>query len=188
MCEMYDVINPSPEARKYMQELGNGFCIAYFQHEVLVGLWDHVNKKPRFVGNPDWKRLLEVRVFNEDVECRFVKTSGGYRARIADDRGKNEDEFFDETMLIIGSKNPEDLKNGFVRATESGRVIILPEEEKGKAIKIRNYLSFEKIYDDTTDEDSNEEKLPISEVMRVKDWRYVGFVDEGSAEEVHVNA
>lgn len=183
---MLDRSKLSEQANKFLEEM-NGFCIAYFQHEVLVGHWN--NGAPVFNDNKlNRDNLLEAHIFNEISECRIVKISDEYKVRIIQDSKDKVEFYFDEDMLIIGSQSQRNLGNGFVKAEEHGRVIILPKDAEGKKIKIRNYLSFEKIYDDTLDADSNEEKLPISEVMRVTDWRYVGFVNEDSAEEVYMNA
>lgn len=165
-------IGLTQEEENQLSSITDGYCIAYFQNEVLIGRWN--GQKTTFYHDPVWSKLQEAHFFNENCEFRVIKTSAGFKKRWKKDE---HDSWFDEHMLIIGSQNPQELNAEFFRQEERGRSVVLPEAVKGKCVVIRNYIAYDEQLDFEAYK-SGEEKLPVSEIMRVTDWRYVGFVNE----------
>lgn len=174
-------IGLTEEEENQLSSITDGYCIAYFQHEVLVGRWD--GQKTNFYHDPVWSKLQEAHFFNENCEFRVIKTSTGFKRRWKKDEQDENDSWFDEHMLIIGSQNPQKLNDKFIRLEERGRSIVLPSVDMGESavmgqsVVIRNYIAYDEQLDFEAYK-SGEEKLPVSEIMRVTDWRYVGFVNE----------
>lgn len=163
---MYEVIRPL-EAVCSELDAFSGYCIAYFRHEVLVGLWK--DGAPGFVHAPDWSKATEIHIFNAQKEYRAVRTSDGcFRLRVRND-GEREENVFDEHALIIGSKSTPVEEAAFFEAEERGRRVCLPSELSGKSVILRSYLSFEA---------PDEEHIPGCDIMHVTDWRFAGFADE----------
>lgn len=143
-----------------------GYCIAYFRHEVLVGEW--TKDAPYFEHAPQWHKLLEIHIFDSQSEYRAIRTEdGGFMVRVRCDQ-EEKDGVFDEAVLIIGNSAAQS-GEGFFAALEKGRCIFLPKSLAQKSIVIRNYLSFEA---------PNEQDMPGCEIMRIADWRFAGFVSE----------
>lgn len=163
---MYEVIHPLEAVRSELDAF-SGYCIAYFRHEVLVGLWK--DGAPEFVHAPDWSKVTEIHIFNAQEEYRAVRTSDGcFRLRVRHDR-EGEEDFFDEHALIIGSTRTPVEGAAFFEAEERGRRIVLPRGLSGKSVILRSYLSFEA---------PDEEHIPGCDIMHVTDWRFAGFADE----------
>jgi len=163
---MYTAI---PVLKDHQQALSSfdGYCIAYFRHEVLVGQWTQGNAD--FVHAPQWDKLQELHIFNALHEYRIVRLGdGSFRLRIRDDE-KESSEFFDESILIIGNLATQTTGERFFISSEKGRFITLPTQLAQKTVVIRNYLSFES---------PDLHNIPGCEIMRITDWRFVGFADE----------
>ena len=118
----------------------------------------------------DVGKLLELRVFNEKGECRFIRSDLGqdFRVRCIIDK-KTEIKcqpkpYFDKAYYLDISK-----VNGSVVSSANGGEYELPGRgisiRKGTMLTIRNYLSYND-YDDNKDGQA-----------RIIDWRIVGFVE-----------
>lgn len=168
-----------PMLKDYQQAFSafDGYCIAYFRHEVLVGRWE--DGHARFVHEPKWEKIQELHIFNTHCEYRVVKVGdGSFKLRIRHDED-NQADVFDESILIIGDSAAQTTKEDFFVSREKGRSITLPTQLAKKAIVIRNYLSFE---------EPDPQNMPGCEIMRITDWRFVKFADENRGEEVHKDA
>lgn len=158
-----------PVLKDHQQALSDfkGYCIAYFRHEVLVGIWE--NGHADFVHEPEWNKVQELHIFNILCEYRAIKVGdGSFRLRIRHDES-DEADVFDESILIIGNGAAQTTDERFFVASEKGRSIALPVQLAQKTIIIRNYLSFE---------EPDPQNMPGCEIMRITDWRFVGFADE----------
>lgn len=172
-----------PVLKDHQQALStfNGYCIAYFRHEVLVGIWE--NGHAVFIHDPEWKKVQELHIFNTLCEYRAIKAGdGSFRLRIRHDEN-DEANVFNESILIIGNSDAQTTDKCFFDASEKGRSITLPTQLAKKTIVIRNYLSFE---------EPDPQNVPGCEIMRITDWRFVGFADEKTCrntdKEVHRDA
>jgi len=167
--------------------IDDGFLIAYFSDQVLVGRWK--NNHPVLPRKMiDWENLLQLHIFNEKEEIRFIKSqSRGWLMRYLNDEGDERD-WYDEHLLIIGNppkqgQEPgnEGLEKGFFSCSEAGRRVDLPEEARGKCLKVRNYLEDVPFKDGEGDtapaQGANVASYQFPELysLRVRDYRFVDF-------------
>lgn len=164
ICEGLDIPQVAPDAF-------DGWCVAYFQHEVLVGTVCGGNF--RFVHEPNWDKLLEFHLFNEEREYRALWRNGKFVLRVIEDSEELTDDntfVYDEAMMIIGNSGVSPAPDqAFLSAAEKGRRVALPSSLANRRVRIRNYMTFSAV---------NEADMPGCETMRLKDWRYAGFCEE----------
>lgn len=169
ICEGLDI----PQADR---DAFNGWCVAYFQHEALIGTV--CRGELRFVHEPNWAKLLEFHLFNETVEHRALRRGDGFVLRTIEDPLPDEEDGtfpFDEEMMVIGSDGVSPAsEQEFVTAGEKGKQIALPPALAGLRVVIRNYMTFSAV---------DEETMPGCETMHLKDWRYAGFREESKEAE-----
>ncbi|MGI6725894.1 MAG: CRISPR-associated protein Csx19 [Christensenellales bacterium] len=181
--------------------IGNGYFIAYLSDQVLVGRWE--NNSPALEEKMSgWENLLQLHIFNEQEEIRFIKSqSKGWLIRYLSDQGadNHESNWYDEHLLIIGNptnQSPARKKQerkGFVTCSEAGRSIKLPEEALGKRLWVRNYLEDVAFEDGEAeiasvqhaDAENGQEinGFPPLNSLRVKDYRFVGFSNGEDAQD-----
>ncbi len=170
----------------------DGYVIAYFSDQVCIGLWKNGNPVLPAPG-PDWEKLQQLHLFNEEEELRLIRNHRGdwLRRYLKDDaEGKDVQDRYDEDLLIIGN-GPDKVgafninDADFITCSEAGRSVTLPREAIGKRIRVRNYLKdvdFEERVDILPIEESAQGvhqpvHYPPLSALQVTDYRFMGFYD-----------
>jgi hypothetical protein len=174
-CEALMQIGQTRDPERKDRMIADGYVIAYFFNEVLVGRWK--DKKAVFVHEPQWDHLMEIHIFNKDEELRAVFSEDYAGSKNAPDgwlvryrQDKDDKNHYDEDMMILNNGKPSDEgTEDFKDVTEAGRHVIMPKEAWNKKLRVRNYLTFGPVDDDKA--------LPPLNAMRIGDYRFVDFVE-----------
>ncbi len=124
------------------------YVLAYFYNKVCVGIYE--NNKIIFNKEVDYNLLTQIRIFNKDLEIRFVlnEETNEFDISIIDDNIPNQG-IFDEAMFIAGNKIVG--KNDkFTTLKQTGGEIHIPfkvnenEASNGLRLIVRNYFNTDK--------------------------------------------
>ena len=79
------------------------YVLAYFYNKVCVGIYE--NNNIIFNREVDYNLLTQIRIFNKNLEIRFVlnEETNEFDISIIDDNIPNQG-IFDEAMFIAGNK------------------------------------------------------------------------------------
>ena len=124
------------------------YVLAYFYNKVCVGIYE--NNNIIFNKEVDYNLLTQIRIFNKDLEIRFVlnEETNEFDISIIDDNIPNQG-MFDEAMFIAGNKIVE-VNDKFTTLKQTGGKIDIPfkvnEEEASKGLRliVRNYFNTDK--------------------------------------------
>ena len=124
------------------------YVLAYFYNKVCVGIYE--NNKIIFNKEVDYNLLTQIRIFNKDLEIRFVlnEETNEFDISIIDDNIPNQG-MFDEAMFIAGNKIVGG-NDKFTTLKQTGGKIDIPfkvnEEEASKGLRliVRNYFNTDK--------------------------------------------
>lgn len=144
---------------------------------VLALLTDRIElqraDEERLDRNEMYCKALEIRVFDEDGEDKWFRSSigqefrfrsrGGEQSAASDNKAVCE-QWWDEEQYLDIDDQRKDRRDGRVRATGGGEYPLPLDCTKDAKIRIRNYLEY--------DEDTGE--------LYISDWRILGFI-EGEA-------
>lgn len=119
-----------------------GYVLAYFDDQVLVGLYEsqYLSFSPK--RKIDYQKLKKMHVFNKDREVRIVKKQQKYLVK--DILGQeNPDDYFDEEMYIIDDKKTREFQECFYTYKQYGREVDIPQmavknEKLPVKIQVRN--------------------------------------------------
>lgn len=123
----------------------NAYVLAYFYNKVCLGIYK--NTDIRFNQEIDYSLLIEIRVFNKDLEIRAVldEETENLKIEIVKDDIQNIG-YFDEAMFIAGNKIVGENDN-FTTLKQNGGNIDIPfnvkenEASKGLRLIVRNYFN-----------------------------------------------
>ena len=124
------------------------YVLAYFYNKVCVGIYE--NNNIIFNKEVDYNLLTQIRIFNKDLEIRFVlnEETNEFDISIIDDNIPNQG-IFDEAMFIAGNKIVGG-NDKFTTLKQTGGEIDIPfkvnEEEASKGLRliVRNYFNTDK--------------------------------------------
>ena len=124
------------------------YVLAYFYNKVCVGIYE--NNNIIFNKEVDYNLLTQIRIFNKDLEIRFVlnEETNEFDISIIDDNIPNQG-MFDEAMFIAGNKIVGE-NDKFTTLKQTGGKIDIPfkvnEEEASKGLRliVRNYFNTDK--------------------------------------------
>lgn len=124
------------------------YVLAYFYNQVCVGIYE--NNQITFNKDVNYNLLTQIRIFNKDLEIRFVlnEETNEYDISVIDDNIPNKG-MFDEAMFIAGNKIVAE-NDKFTTIKQSGGEIDIPfkvtesDVRKGLRILVRNYFSTDK--------------------------------------------
>jgi len=213
--EIFTSFNPINEitswndAREDLRSSVKTFAWVYLiqQNQVLLGKWNGTDFSWPQNKELDSKYIIELVVFNENMEWRLVQQSKGvFTIRLAIDTettdiSEKQDKqqwVMDQRYLMYGTPDGTDCK-GWTSSFESrGGELILPFKASGKKriwCKIRNYfvINDAKVFDseDKNSSDYTFEWSPSDGIL-FTDYRLCGFLtqseDEAECEEVECNA
>lgn len=125
----------------------DSYILAYFYNKVCVGIYK--DGKILFNRSVNYKLLIQIRVFNNDKEIRFVlnEETGEFEFFVIDDNDGNVGTF-EEEMFISGNKIVRTNDN-FTTIKQSGGEIDIPfkinEEDikKGLRLVVKNYFGID---------------------------------------------
>lgn len=160
-----EILNTKLSGEKYN-------VVAYLDYEVKIGFCTK-DKDYNFIFSDnskiDTKYIQKIRVFNKNEELYLWRSNNSLKGRIRKDSIGTSTEYLDVEQVIFGTDNKSN--NDFITLSESKRgiKITLPdngfevnEKEKRVAIKTRNYIDYNEIFQAT-----------------YKDCRFVEFVQLG---------
>ncbi len=124
------------------------YVLAYFYNKVCVGIYE--NNKIIFNKEVDYNLLTQIRIFNKDLEIRFVlnEETNEFDISIIDDNIPNQG-IFDEAMFIAGNKIVGE-NDKFTTLKQTGGEIDIPfkvnenEASNGLRLIVRNYFNTDK--------------------------------------------
>lgn len=124
------------------------YVLAYFYNKVCVGIYE--NNIIIFNKEVDYNLLTQIRIFNKDLEIRFVlnEETNEFDISIIDDNIPNQG-IFDEAMFIAGNKIVGG-NDKFTTLKQTGGEIDIPfkvnekEASKGLRLIVRNYFNTDK--------------------------------------------
>lgn len=124
------------------------YVLAYFYNKVCVGIYE--NNKIIFNKEVDYNLLTQIRIFNKDLEIRFVlnEETNEFDISIIDDNIPNQG-IFDEAMFIAGN-NIVGENDKFTTLKQTGGEIDIPfkvnenEASNGLRLIVRNYFNTDK--------------------------------------------
>lgn len=124
------------------------YVLAYFYNKVCVGIYE--NNKIIFNKEVDYNLLTQIRIFNKDLEIRFVlnEETNEFDISIIDDNIPNQG-IFDEAMFIAGNKIVGE-NDKFTILKQTGGEIDIPfkvnenEASNGLRLIVRNYFNTDK--------------------------------------------
>lgn len=150
-CEMFE---------KY--KMIEGYVFAAFTDELIIGEW----KQNMSFIDAKRDRLLELRIFNEEMEVKYYRTSISreFCERIIDRNNEDQTEFYEETQILdIDTLRSKELnqETGDVLATGGGQYHLPVEMTENVSIVTRQYIR----------------KNEHSGQAEVYDWRLVKFVE-----------
>lgn len=135
-----------------MQELakvaGSFKVAAFFDNQVKLGRFNAGTFIFADGLDLDIEYLQELRLFNEEQELYFKRSSVGFKLRrIEDNKGEAEVECVDTCANFFGDKVDSGLASGFAKLWEEGRKIglVIPVDEDAKhyALKTRTYITYD---------------------------------------------
>lgn len=124
------------------------YVLAYFYNKVCVGIYE--NNNIIFNKKVDYNLLAQIRIFNKDLEIRFVlnEETNEFDISIIDDNIPNQG-IFDEAMFIAGN-NIVGENDKFTTLKQTGGEIDIPfkvnenEASNGLRLIVRNYFNTDK--------------------------------------------
>lgn len=124
------------------------YVLAYFYNKVCVGIYE--NNNIIFNREVDYNLLTQIRIFNKDLEIRFVlnEETNEFDISIIDDNIPNQG-IFDEAMFIAGNKIVG-VNDKFTTLKQTGGEIDIPfkvnenEASNGLRLIVRNYFNTDK--------------------------------------------
>ena len=124
------------------------YVLAYFYNKVCVGIYE--NNNIIFNKEVDYNLLTQIRIFNKDLEIRFVlnEETNEFDISIIDDNIPNQG-MFDEAMFIAGN-TIVGVNDKFTTLKQTDGKIDIPfkvnEEEASKGLRliVRNYFNTDK--------------------------------------------
>lgn len=124
------------------------YVLAYFYNKVCVGIYE--NNKIIFNKEVDYNLLTQIRIFNKNLEIRFVlnEETNEFDISIIDDNIPNQG-IFDEAMFIAGNKIVGE-NDKFTTLKQTGGEIDIPfkvnenEASNGLRLIVRNYFNTDK--------------------------------------------
>lgn len=122
--------------------IDHGYVLAYFDDQVLVGLYEsrYLSFSPK--RKIDYQKLKKMHVFNKDKEVRMIKREQKFLVREIFGHEDKED-YFDEEMYIIDDKKTREYQEGFYTYKQYGREVDISEmavkdEDLPVKIQVRN--------------------------------------------------
>ena len=119
-----------------------GYVLAYFDDQVLVGLYEsqYLSFSPK--RKIDYQKLKKMHVFNKDKEIRMIKREQRFLVREILGHEPKEN-YFDEEMYIIDDKKTREFQEGFYTYKQYGREVDIPQmavknEKLPVKIQVRN--------------------------------------------------
>lgn len=139
-----------------------GYVFAAFTDGLLLGIWD---QNIDFITEK-WDRLLELRIFNENMEVKCYRASIGreFYERIMDKNEEENYDFYEENQILdIDTLRSAELnrETGDVLTTGGGRYHLPVVMTENVSIVTRHYIR------------ENEQTGQAEEF----DWRMVGFAE-----------
>ena len=124
------------------------YVLAYFYNKVCVGIYE--NNNIIFNREVDYNLLTQIRIFNKNLEIRFVlnEETNEFDISIIDDNIPNQG-IFDEAMFIAGNKIVGE-NDKFTTLKQTGGEIDIPfkvnenEASNGLRLIVRNYFNTDK--------------------------------------------
>ena len=124
------------------------YVLAYFYNKVCVGIYE--NNNIIFNREVDYNLLTQIRIFNKNLEIRFVlnEETNEFDISIIDDNIPNQG-IFDEAMFIAGN-NIVGVNDKFTTLKQTGGEIDIPfkvnenEASNGLRLIVRNYFNTDK--------------------------------------------
>lgn len=156
------------------KEIKNSWIIAQLTDEYIVDIWPDM-RNSTLSGKEE--KILELRIFNNDMEYRLLRTGNGNNRKFdlrilcdSDDNHELEDSFDDLQYLDIDDTRTEKINNGYKVKTTGGGLYYLPIKNvednrssfKDAKVRIRYYL----------------DKYEETGQARVADWRFVELVND----------
>lgn len=139
----------------------NAFVVAQLTDEYLADTW---SESIRELLNKNAEKILEIRIFNQEKECRLFRLDIGkdFYERTLSDSGENKNCFDEVQYLDIDTDAGRERKGkgDFVISTGGGKYRLPLEDIHDAKVRIRYYLGR---YDETGQ-------------ARVEDWRMVEFI------------
>ena len=137
----------------------NGWMIAMLTDDYLVERWPGSSR-------PDPEKLLELRIFDANMECRLFRGDIGQEFHYRKLSDQDDRDTFDEVQYLdIDSRASEKEPGEYVISTGGGRYHLPLENTKDVRIKVRYYLDQ---YEQTGQ-------------ARISDWRIVEFMEGENA-------
>lgn len=139
-----------------------GYVFAAFTDELIIGEW----KQSMDSIAVKWDRLLELRIFNEEMEAKCYRASIGreFFERIIDRNNEDQSEFYEETQILdIDTLRSKEInqETGDVLATGGGRYHLPVAMTESVSIVTRQYIH----------------KNEFTGQAEVFDWRLVKFAE-----------
>lgn len=153
--------------KKHISEFQGNNYIAILSDKVDCGTFNgekFISAETKTESEPDFTKLLELRVFNENMEYRAFRDNLGatnFGERIApEDIGKYSSTFDEFHYLDIDSNRTENEGKDNELFTTGGGRYFLPEKENKRKVLVRTYL-----------------KADDYGMEYAADWRIVGYRD-----------
>lgn len=149
---------------KQQIEMSEGYAVIMLTDSFIVDRYPLSSENEKLLEEALDQKLLDMRIFNENIEYRLFRTDAGKEFRISrlSDEGRD---FFDESQYLdVDDKRSEESfkRDGIVRATGGGYYRLPLESYRNAKVIIRNYVDY--------DENSGQ--------AYVKAWRLAGFTME----------